>query len=206
MRDVGRAETLCSMPGLSAVRGASEPSSLVTPGLGALIYAMRPSPCRSSRNVATRAVHERPRDAPQQRPKKAQWSCVENKLSIKCQVEGQWSPGFVRDPHFRLWRPSGVDALGISHPDTVCLRNPFARSILGCTYPASVDRQIRKVANMERFEEFRASFRASGRPTTTCSEPHHHKVLGRGRGHASRGQVGCARVLNAQRAVADERR
>jgi hypothetical protein len=108
--------------------------------------AHRSRPCRlplctAPRNYVAGAVEEGARDAPQQRPKKAQRSCVENWLSIKCQFTGQWSPGFVHDPHLRLRRPSGVDTLRISHRDTVCLRNPTARSILWCTYSASVDRQ-----------------------------------------------------------------
>jgi hypothetical protein len=41
------------------------------------------------------------------------------------------------------------------------------------------------------------------RLTRRCSEPHHHKVLGRGRPSLPRGLLPRARVLNGQRAVAE---
>jgi hypothetical protein len=46
---------------------------------------------------------------------------------------------------------------------------------------------------------------ASGpcRLTRRCSEPPHHKVLGRGRPGLPRGLLPRARVLNGQRAVAE---
>jgi hypothetical protein len=43
----------------------------------------------------------------------------------------------------------------------------------------------------------------SGRLTRRCSEPHHHKVLGRGRLSLLRGLLPRARVLNGRRAVAE---